>query len=154
VQFCIVTLGLGTLALTFAQQHCDSIRYTGMTTAPFISEVVPATVYYLLHVTIRVATYTLLFAHRPALGFVVIILMIGTNFAVLSCDQILRWGCAKEFSLWKEDKLDRAQRVILAGMSLMAPIPSLNLNTVMRDLMNSPQHAASFYLHSALKSKD
>jgi hypothetical protein len=104
LQLCIVSIGLCTLALTFAQQHCDTLRDKKVTTASFKSEVVPATSYYLLHVIIRVATYTLLFAQQPALGFVVIILMVGTNFAVLSCDWILKWGCAKEFEPWARKK--------------------------------------------------
>jgi hypothetical protein len=96
-----------------------------MTTAPFKSKVVPATTaYYLLHVIIRLAAYTLLFAHRPALGFVVIILMIGTNFAVLFCVRILKWGCAKEFEPWTKANTGSHLKFIAAGMSFMAPAMS------------------------------
>jgi hypothetical protein len=92
-----------------------------MVTASFKSEVVPTTVFYLLHVMIRLVTYTLLFAHQPALGFVVIILMIGTNFAVLFCVRILKWGCAKEFDPY-DTWMDRGEKVISAGMSLLSPV--------------------------------
>jgi hypothetical protein len=118
---CIVALGLCTLALTFAQDHCDNIRNPGMTTAPLLTEVVPTTLYYLVHAIVRVTTYSLLSAYYPAFGFITIALMIATNFAVLSSDPILKWGCAKEFELWTENSLGRGRRVISAGMSLIAP---------------------------------
>jgi hypothetical protein len=49
--------------------------------------------------------------------------MIGTNFVVLSCDPILKWGCAKEFDPWDGwGELNRGQKVISAGMSLLSPV--------------------------------
>jgi hypothetical protein len=106
--------------MNYAQDHCDTIRPKNALTAPLFTEVIPGTIFFLLHIIARGATYTLLFVYCPVFGFVIIAVIAILNLLVCHSDRILKWGCPDDYELWNEHMVF-FDNFAPALMSIVAP---------------------------------